>query len=208
MLLKTIFCQVEKEKKGLFSETQEKWRDLQNLEGFHGQFGGWNEDEACVFTVWENMNTYQKFMNEMHDPIFHNSNQKDTYLSCEVELFQTLFDMKATSFTDVLTKNLFVRAAVCDVKRGREQHFLHIQETIWNKGMEKLEGMLGGVVGRSLKNANRYVVLSFWENEISHQSYVKEIFPGLYELANVTEDVENINGKQAACIKEWSVYEL
>ncbi|MDZ5608979.1 DUF4937 domain-containing protein [Bacillus pseudomycoides] len=208
MLLKTIFCQVEKEKKGLFSEAQEQWRDLQNLEGFHGQFGGWNEDEACVFTVWENRDKYQKFMNEMHDPIFHNSNQKDTYLSCEVELFQTLFDMKATSFTDVLTKNLFVRAAVCDVKRGREQHFLHIQETIWNKGMEKLEGMLGGVVGRSLKNSNRYVVLSFWENEISHQSYVKEIFPGLYELANVTEDVENINGKQVACIKEWSVYEL
>ncbi|WP_410982518.1 DUF4937 domain-containing protein [Bacillus cereus] len=206
MLIKTIFCQVEKEKKDLFSEAQEKWRDLQNLEGFHGQFGGWNEDEACVFTVWENMHTYQKFMNEMHDPIFYNSNQKDTYLSCEIELFQTLFDMKATPFTNVLTENLFVRAAVCDVKRGREQHFLHIQETVWNKGMEKSEGMLGGVVGRSLKNANRYIVFSFWENEMAHQRYVKEIFPGLYELANVTEDVENINGKQVTCIKEWSVY--
>jgi len=206
MLLKTIFCQVEKEKKGLFSEAQEKWRGLQNLEGFYGQFGGWDEDEACIFTVWENMNTYQKFMNEMHDPIFHNSNQKDTYVSCEIELFQTLFDIKATPFTNVLAKNLFVRAAVCDVKRDREENFLHIQETIWNKGMEKSEGMLGGVVGRSLKNSNRYVVLSFWENEMSHQRYVKEIFPGLYELANVTEDVENINGKQVVCIKEWSVY--
>lgn len=41
---------------------------------------------------------------------------------------------------------------------------------------------------------------------MSHQRYVKEIFPGLYELANVTEDVENINGKQVVCIKEWSVY--
>ncbi|MEN1936066.1 DUF4937 domain-containing protein [Paenibacillus sp. 102] len=206
MLLKMIFCQVEKEKKGLFSEAQEKWRGLQNLEGFHGQLGGWNEDEACVFTVWENMNTYQKFMNEMHDPIFHNSNQKDTYVSCEIELFQTLFDIKATSFTNVLAKTPFVRAAVCDVKRGREENFLHIQETVWNKGMEKSEGMLGGVVGRSLKNFNRYVVLSFWENEMSHQRYVKEIFPDLYELANITEDVENINGKQVACLKEWSVY--
>jgi len=168
MLLKMIFCQVEKEKKGLFSEAQEKWGGLQNLEGFYGQFGGWNEDEACIFTVWGNMDTYQKFMNEMHDPIFHNSNQKDTYLSCKIELFQTLFDMKATSFTNALVKNLFVRVAVCDVKRGREENFLHIQETIWNKGMEKSEGMLGGVVGRSLKNSNRYVVLSFWENEMSH----------------------------------------
>ncbi|WP_026590792.1 DUF4937 domain-containing protein [Bacillus sp. UNC437CL72CviS29] len=206
MLLKMIFCQVEKEKKGLFSEAQEKWGGLQNLEGFYGQFGGWNEDEACIFTVWGNMDTYQKFMNEMHDPIFHNSNQKDTYLSCKIELFQTLFDMKATSFTNALVKNLFVRVAVCDVKRGREENFLHIQETIWNKGMEKSEGMLGGVVGRSLKNSNRYVVLSFWENEMSHHRYVKEIFPRLYALANVTMDVESINGKQVACIEEWSVY--
>ena len=29
---------------------QEKWRDIQHLDGFHGQFGGWHEGEACVFT--------------------------------------------------------------------------------------------------------------------------------------------------------------
>ncbi|WP_459503167.1 YdbC family protein [Bacillus sp. C1] len=206
MLLKMIFCQVEKEKKGLFSEAQERWRGLQNLEGFHGQFGGWNEEEACVFSAWKDMNTYQQFMNKMHDPIFHNSNQKDTYVSCKTELYQTLFDIIENPFTNAIPQSSFIRTAICDVKIGHEKPFLHVQETIWNKGMEKSQGMLGGVVGKSLTNSNRYVVLSFWENKMLHQRYVKEIFPRLYELANISEDVENINGKQVACLKEWSVY--
>lgn len=145
-------------------------------------------------------------MNDMHDPIFLSSNQKNTYVSCKIELYQTLFDMTELPFTHAIEQSSFVRAAVCDVKNGSDQHFLHVQEMIWNKGMEKSEGMLGGVVGRSLTNSNRYVVLSFWKNELLHQRYVKEIFPGLYEMANVNEDVENINGKQVLCMKEWSVY--
>ena len=39
MLLKTIYCKVEEEKKELFSKAQEKWRDIQHLDGFYGQFG-------------------------------------------------------------------------------------------------------------------------------------------------------------------------
>lgn len=70
MLLKTIFCKVEEEKRELFSDAQEKWRDLQYLDGFHGQFGGWNEEEACVYTLWEDRNAYQSFMNDAHDTIF------------------------------------------------------------------------------------------------------------------------------------------
>lgn len=70
MLLKTIFCKVEEEKRELFSDAQEKWRDLQYLDGFYGQFGGWNEDEACVYTLWKDRNAYQSFMNDAHDTIF------------------------------------------------------------------------------------------------------------------------------------------
>lgn len=31
---KTIYCKVEEEKKELFSKAQEKWRDIQHLDGF------------------------------------------------------------------------------------------------------------------------------------------------------------------------------
>ncbi|MBG9714059.1 MULTISPECIES: YdbC family protein [Bacillus] len=206
MLLKTIYCKVEEEKKELFSSAQEKWRDIQHLDGFHGQFGGWNEDEACVFTLWEDRSVYQSFMNGAHDTIYLNSNQEDTFLSCEIELFQTLYDITDMHLKDVVIEGAFVRVAICDVKLEKEKHFLHKQETIWNKGMEKAKGMLGGVVGKSLENENRYIVLTYWKDEIAHQHYVEEIFPDLYKLANIHEDIEKIQGKQAVCKEEWLVY--
>lgn len=206
MLLKTIYCKVEEEKKELFSMAQEKWRDIQHLDGFYGQFGGWNENEACVFTLWEDRNAYQSFMNGAHDTIYLNSNQEDTFLSCEIELFQTLYDIAEVSLKDVVTEGSFIRAAVCDVKKEKEKQFLHKQETIWNKGMENIKGMLGGVVGKSLKNENRYIVLTYWKDEKAHQHYVEENFPELYKLANIHEDIEDIRGKQAVCKEEWLVY--
>ncbi|MEB5653208.1 MULTISPECIES: YdbC family protein [Bacillus] len=206
MLLKTIYCKVEEEKKELFSMAQEKWRDIQHLDGFYGQFGGWNENEACVFTLWEDRNAYESFMNGAHDTIYLNSNQEGTFLSCEIELFQTLYDITDTLLKDVVTEGSFVRVAICDVKVEKEKYFLHKQETIWNKGMENIKGMLGGVVGKSLKNENRYIVLTYWKDEKAHQHYVEEIFPELYKLANIHEDIGDISGKQAVCKEEWLVY--
>ncbi|RWS44493.1 DUF4937 domain-containing protein [Bacillus mycoides] len=205
MLLKTIYCKVEEEKRKMFSDAQEKWRDLQYLDGFHGQFGGWNEAEACVYTLWEDRGAYQSFMNGAHDTIYLNSNQKDTFLSCEIELFQTLYDVTDTPLKDVITQGSFVRVAICDVKQQKENQFLHKQETIWDKEMEKIKGMLGGVVGKSLKYENRYIVLTYWKDEIAHERYMKEIFPELYQLANVNEYVESINGKKIIRKEEWSV---
>ncbi|MEI2316201.1 YdbC family protein [Bacillus paramobilis] len=210
MILKTIYCKVEEEKKELFSIAQEKWRDIQHLDGFHGQFGGWNENEACVFTLWEDRRAYQSFMNGAHDIIYVNSNQEDTFLSCEIELFQTLYDITDMPLKDVVTKGKFVRVAICDVKVGKEKYFLHKQETIWNKGMEKgmekANGMIGGVVGKSLKTENRYIVLTYWKDEMAHRNYVEEIFHELYKLANIHEDLKDIRGKQAICKEEWLVY--
>ncbi len=123
MLLKTIYCKVEEEKKELFSMAQEKWRDIQHLDGFHWQFGGWNEDEACVFTLWEDKSAYQSFMNGAHDTIYLNSNQEDTFLSCEIELFQTLYDITDKPLKDVVTEGSFVRVAICDIKVEKEKYF-------------------------------------------------------------------------------------
>ncbi|MFL0401667.1 DUF4937 domain-containing protein [Bacillus nitratireducens] len=206
MLLKTIFCKVEEEKREMFSDAQEKWRDIQHLDGFNGQFGGWSEEEACVFTLWADRNAYQSFMNGAHDTIYLNSNQEGTFLSCEIELFQMLYDINDKPLKNVVTEGSFARVAICDVKEEKEKQFLHKQETIWNKGMEKAKGMLGGVVGKSLKNENRYIVLTYWKDEKMHQNYVEEIFPELNKSANVHEDIEEIKGKQAVCKEEWLVY--
>jgi hypothetical protein len=72
--------------------------------------------------------------------------------------------------------------------------------------MENAKGMLGGVVAKSLKNETRYIVLTYWEDEMAHQYYVEEGFLMLYKLANIHEDIEEIRSKQAVCKKEWFVY--
>ena len=46
-------------------------------------------------------------------------------------------------------------------------------------------------------------MLTYWKDGMAHQNYVEEIFPELYKLANIHED---IRGKQAVCKEEWLVY--
>ncbi len=41
---------------------------------------------------------------------------------------------------------------------------------------------------------------------MAHQNYVEEIFPELYKLANIHEDIEDMRGKQVVCKEEWFVY--
>ncbi|ENQ3106453.1 YdbC family protein [Bacillus cereus] len=204
MLIKSIICKVSDEKKELFSAAQEQWGELNALDGFYGQIGGWDESEACIVSLWENMKMYQSFMNESHDKIFNDNNQESTYTSCETELYQSLFDMSETPFVEALAHSSFLRIAICDVKQESEKQFLHMQETVWNPGMERAEGMMGGVVGRSL-SSNRYIVLSLWKDEAAHRHYVKEIFPQLLHTANLSQQVLHIEGKQTTLVNSWAV---
>lgn len=43
--------------------------------------------------------------------------------------------------------------------------------------MENIKGMLGGVVGKSLKNENRYIVLTYWKDEKSASTLCRRNFP-------------------------------
>ncbi|MGG2015341.1 DUF4937 domain-containing protein [Bacillus sp. S10(2024)] len=204
MLIKSIICKVSDEKKELFSAAQEQWDELKSLDGFYGQIGGWDESEACIFSLWENMKMYQSFMNESHDKIFNDNNQESTYTSCETELYQSLFDMTETPFVEALAHSSFLRVAICDVKQESEKQFLHMQETVWNPGIARAEGLMGGIVGRSL-SSNRYIVLSLWKDEAAHRHYVKEIFPHLLHTANPSQQVLHLEGKQTTLVSSWSV---
>lgn len=72
--------------------------------------------------------------------------------------------------------------------------------------MKNIKGMLGGIVGKSLQNENRYIVLTYWQDGMAHQNYVEEILTELYKLANIHEDIEDMRGKQVVCKEEWFVY--
>ncbi|PLR85274.1 hypothetical protein CVD23_10015 [Bacillus sp. V33-4] len=56
LLVKWIRAEVPDDKREQFSEAQEQWAELRNLQGFLGQCGGWNQrnpSEACVIGFWK-----------------------------------------------------------------------------------------------------------------------------------------------------------
>ncbi|WP_213371770.1 YdbC family protein [Mesobacillus boroniphilus] len=91
MLIKSIRCQVEEQKKDLFSKGQTQWEPLCYEIGFLGQLGGWCEkdpNKAWIIAFWENPSAYQQFMKEVHDRIFLDSGQGKTYSSIDVVFFE------------------------------------------------------------------------------------------------------------------------
>ncbi|MGK5506750.1 YdbC family protein [Brevibacillus formosus] len=165
MLIKWITCKVSESQKQSFSLAQEKWRPLEGIEGFLGQIGGWNQDqplEACILAFWENIHHYQSFMEKEHDPIFHQSGQSETYEAILVELFSKSDDRQ-------------VRGILEDIAASQILHVAHVEE----KGeFPEAEGMLGGVVGQSLKNSNQYVKASLWKHEQLPSSEVSAVENG------------------------------
>ncbi|MBM7621933.1 hypothetical protein JOC95_003841 [Bacillus tianshenii] len=89
MLIKYIKCQVKEERRVDFSRAQEQWSPLADMEGFLGQLGGWSEKgEAVILGFWESSQSYQHFMEHIHDTIFLENNQGKTYRSISVTLYE------------------------------------------------------------------------------------------------------------------------
>ncbi|PWK15850.1 YdbC family protein [Tumebacillus permanentifrigoris] len=91
MLCKWILCRVPTEGRAAFSKAQENWQALQGVDGFGGQWGGWNADdvqEACILGLWRDLAAYQQFMANVHDTIFEKSDQGRTYDTISVTLYE------------------------------------------------------------------------------------------------------------------------
>jgi heme-degrading monooxygenase HmoA len=89
MLCKWIVCTVEPEQAEAFSRAQEEWGRLRGVDGFCGQLGGWKKGgalEAHILGLWRDRESYQAFMDEVHDQITDGSGQSKTYTSIRVTL--------------------------------------------------------------------------------------------------------------------------
>ncbi len=84
-------------------------------------------------------------------------------------------------------------------------HFVDMQEEVWNPGMQKSEGMLGGTFALSQKYSNDFLVLTGWESADDHQHYMGTNFPELLKTANPKNDVLNLTGGQFKVEEAWRV---
>ncbi|MFC1285291.1 YdbC family protein [Bacillus paralicheniformis] len=99
-MLKLIRCKSAEQQLQAFSEAQAKWAPLQYVSGFIRQWGGWVETEdgpeAVVLVLWKSKRDYLNFMAEHHDAIYERTNQKGTFESINITLFEEPAEISKT----------------------------------------------------------------------------------------------------------------
>ncbi|MBY6035973.1 YdbC family protein [Fictibacillus nanhaiensis] len=206
MLIKWINCEVPEHKRIAFSYAQEQWKLLSNIDGFLGQVGGWDIDrpsKAGIISFWRDLPSYQFFMDFKHDRIFNENNQKNTYDSISVEIFEKKFNCNENNVIQMLKYTKMMRIGLCIVKKDRRKHFEDMQKEIWNEGMSAHQDMLAGVFCEN--NQQNNLVVSLWRNKNSHQNYMDHTLPYLMKLSNVKDDVIEIQGSVLKLNETWSV---
>jgi heme-degrading monooxygenase HmoA len=178
MIIKWIKCMVPNGQKKMFSKAQEQWIALKGLDGFLGQAGGWNirnPQEACIIAFWRDLDAYESFMNDHHDEIFERSNQQHTYEKISVMLYEQILNIPGTHPDIVRSLGIgkFFRITECIIHEGQQDFFEKMQKEIWNKEIAESEGLLPGVVGKSLTHNSHYFVASVWKKEELYQQYVQ-----------------------------------
>lgn len=144
-------------------------------------------------------------MKNEHDQLVGKNQQASTYNKISVELFESLLPIEGRfgSLSSSYSRGNFLRIADCLVKKERVDHFVEVQKAIWIPAMTGHEGMLGGSFNQSLGDSNRFLVASFWKDELSHAKYTREVLPGLRESSRVIEDTISVSGRLIRLEKNW-----
>jgi heme-degrading monooxygenase HmoA len=210
MYIKWIVCKVPVSSKNEFSSAQEKWNGTKSVNGFIAQAGGWNlldENDACIISYWESEDALKYFMSNLHNQILSENKQDQFYTSISVNHFNSILLMEGESsaLTEAINNAKLLRIADCRVKQNKIEHFEKVQKDIWQPGMRKANGMLGGIFSKSVNDANKYLVSTFWDNPENHTGYVNNILPILREKADVSNDLNTITGKQILLADSWKI---
>jgi heme-degrading monooxygenase HmoA len=196
MLLKWVACRVAD--RAAFHRGQLAWAELTGVPGFLGQFGGWSRGEpglAHVFARWAGESAHRAFLNGPHDRIA--AAQAGTYQAIDVRLFQELFTINGDCAGTLL------RLAHCQVRDGRQEHFMQAQTGVWNPGMAASPGMGGGVFAQ--RGASDFLVLSHWRSVADHEGYLRDRFPELRRRAGAAGDLHTISGDLIDIEPEWTL---
>ena len=205
MIIKWITCRVEPELKQIFSEAQEKWVELSDVEGFLGQIGGWGCKDphlAGILSFWENSEAYKHFMKEYHDSIYERSKQRFTFTDISVRIYERLFDLNPADLTESVGMGSYLRIADCQVTKEKRAAFEQEQQAIWNPGRAECGGMKAGVFAKDL---DRYLTVSLWKDEAAHQYYVEKKLPSLLQNSSVNDPGIKSWGSGFVLDPNWAV---
>ena len=147
---------------------------------------------AHVFAFWESRAFYDSFMARSHDRLA--SAQAGTFKDAQVRLFDHRFDVK-TGFEPRFTDADLLRVALCRVHEERAEHYVLMQEKVWNPAMAGSPGMIRGLFGEAPGDAyNEYLVLSMWLSAAEHGKYRTERIERLALRARTEADIAALTG--------------
>lgn len=212
MLIKWMVCTVSAQQKDSFHQSQRSWHEMSEAPGFIIQFGGWNlknTHEACIVSMWENHDDYDRFMEIKHDPIYEKSGQQATFEQIEVHLFQKCCNINGGRVEQIFVPSVkagqVIRVADCLVKEEHLEHYLMMQESVWNLGLGNAPGMIKGVFAHSLSSLNRYLVLSCWRDRERYRIFSQRLLPELERWARSKDDLGSFQGKVFEIDQDWIV---
>ncbi|UGY94021.1 YdbC family protein [Streptomyces gobiensis] len=202
MLVKWMRCTVI-DRRG-FERGQRKWAGLLGEPGFRGQGGGWSRSRpevAHLFGFWESRAFYDSFMARSHDRL--HAAQVGTYLGMRTLLFEYRFDVK-TGFLPEFTGADLLRVAHCQVREDRIEHYILMQEKVWNPAMAGSPGMLRGIFAQA-RAEEEFLVLSMWDSAAEHGKYRTERVERLALRAQTGADIAAIDGDVIDLEPSWTV---
>lgn len=210
MIVKLIICDVLESKREQFADGQRAWSALTKVGGFRGQTGGWSVDDnhrAVITANWQDQSAYDRFMRDEHDAIFSHNAQAGTYQTSDITLWHHVCDIPGSleAFPQAFPGGGLIRIALCTVEENRTGHFESVQRDVWNPGMGRAAGMLGGIFCRDSTDRNRYLVCTFWRSAADHTAYRESIFPPLRRRAGVEHDCESVAGLLVNIEPSWAV---
>jgi quinol monooxygenase YgiN len=217
MITKYIRCEVPAVNKANFSKGQSLWQETANSEGFRSQLGGWElskgksakgkstNDKAIILAHWQDMESVKSFMKLAHDPIADKTKQACTYSALSVSYLSAVMDIPASNQDyQHRVESGFIRIADCYVAPDKADAFIQEQESLWNPGMQQAKGMLGGELCLFNDEANRFLVISYWQSESHHHDYITLYFPALKQQA-ATDIIQTISGHNIQTEPSWKI---
>lgn len=218
MLIKLIVCRVRNVTRNRFAEGQRCWSALAGVDGFLGQVGGWqpakptaittsSDNTAVIVGIWRDEAAYDHFMRGIHDSIYDESGQRGSYSAIDVSKWRRRFDIPGERITmpEAIAEAALLRVARCTVRPERVDHFLDVQQGLWNPAMAAAGGVLAGVFSVGETDPQQFLVCTIWRSVDAHARYATEDLPRLREDSEVETDCCGLTGYAVPVEPAWIV---
>lgn len=211
MIVKWFRCKVPIGQRKDFSRVIEKQGDEDRAEGFLGRIGGWNikkPTEASILAFWQDQKSYNTYM-EKYRPQWMEAFPETQKYSYTTVLYKKEMDIPGEESISLYQdfsggENHLIKIGDVQVSEEQLEHFLLVQQSVWNMSMSHAPGMLTGMFAEALDQKQRFLVLTRWRSEQEYQAYENHLLPKLLHWT-YGDDVSQFRGRCIRLVRKWSV---